>query len=148
MNEKIAGIAIGLITGALLALIQIQTIGITAAIALPVWFNNLLLNSNHKSSLLILWEIIVVQFIGSGIPTLIITFLTLKFLLFGKYWKLSGLIAGAIATLFIIYPAPGVLLSPVITHHLYEITLVLCALSIAHFVDRRQNTQAITTIGN
>lgn len=137
MNEKITGITIGLAIGALLALIQIKTIGITAAIALPEWFNNLL-NSNSKSSLMMLWKIIVVQFVGAGIPALILTFATLKLIPFGKYWKVPGIIIGALATLFIFYVSPN-RLSLQIAHHLYEVMLILCVLSMAYFVYRKQN---------
>lgn len=127
MQKKIIAIGIGILLGIALALLQVQTIGFTAAIATPHWFSSLVLNSDYGSSLAIMWELTIVQFIGTGIPTLLVTFILLKFIPFGQYWKALGLVVGAIGGLFTIYPAPSYFFSPVITHHLYEIMVILCA---------------------
>lgn len=126
MKQKMIGISIGIVLGVALALLQVQTIGFTAAIATPHWFSDLVLDSDYGTSLVIMWELIIVQFIGAGIPTLLIAFILLKFIPFGQYWKALGLIVGAIGGIFILYPAPY-FFSPLITHHLYEIMVILCA---------------------
>ena len=139
MSKKNIGIGIGFLMGLGLGLIQMQTIGVTAAIAIP----SFLVGIVNSSVALVLWDVFIVHFLGTGVPTILAAYLAVKFIPYGKYWPILGLILGAASiTLFI--PALlnnhfQTLFSPYVTHHLYEIVLLVCSLLVAYVLHKRKS---------
>ena len=81
MSIKWKEVLLTIIGGALITLIGVYLIGYTAALTMPKWF----------SPYILVWEILVVQFLGVGIIAAIVSFILIKVLRFNPNLVLTVL---------------------------------------------------------
>lgn len=152
MKLTVKDISIVFVFGVLYSIIAVWLVGFTAAIAYPNWMQTLIAevttpDRNVRAMYMYIWEILVVHFVGAGIPFI--------FVLSGLLWSIKKS-SYRIASLFIgIYLACSLFLIPVFYGGfvLFSFTfylllqpaiLLLCAfLVVAYFKPRHFHTDSV-----
>jgi len=137
MKNTLGGFIFGALVGLVLSIICVQTIGYTAAIAMPSSIANLITGSAIGTIIAYLWEILIVQFIGAGIVALALTYAAIKFLPGEKRWKLFGIAVGALSLVYV--SSAELLRSISLGNHLYGLVVLSCIFSIAFFTVNNKN---------